>query len=105
VASLMQELGLGTTELLLNDSILLPEDLKDVLHQQFSRLSEIEKQVLSLFCRESEPLNLAKLLEYGTVSLSNLVNVLQSLSRRCFIEKTGSFYTLPPVLREYIKVL
>ncbi|MCC3572322.1 MAG: NACHT domain-containing protein [Microcoleus sp. PH2017_40_RAT_O_B] len=105
VATLMQELGIGATELLLNDTVLLPEDLKDVLHQQFSRLSEIEKQVLSLFCRESEPVNLAKLLEYGTVRSPDLLNALQSLSRRCFIDKTGSFYTLPPVLRQYVQEL
>jgi hypothetical protein len=104
VATLIQELGIGATELLLNDTILLPEDLKDVLQQQFSRLSELEKQVLSLFCRESEPVNLTKLLEYGTMRSPDLLNALQSLSRRCFIDKTGSFYTLPPVLREYIKV-
>ncbi|MCC3454627.1 NB-ARC domain-containing protein [Microcoleus sp. PH2017_08_TRC_O_A] len=105
VATLMQELGIGAAELLLNDTVLLPEDLKDVLHQQFSRLSEIEKQVLCLFCRESEPVNLAKLLEYGTVRSPDLLNALQSLSRRCFIDKTGSFYTLPPVLRQYVQEL
>ncbi|TAF90798.1 MAG: AAA family ATPase [Oscillatoriales cyanobacterium] len=105
VATLMQELGIGATELLLNDTVLLPEDLKDVLQQQFSRLSEIEKQVLSLFCRESEPVNLTKLLEYGTVRSPDLLNALQSLSRRCFIDKTGSFYTLPPVLRQYVQEL
>ncbi|WP_293147570.1 MULTISPECIES: NB-ARC domain-containing protein [unclassified Microcoleus] len=101
VATLIQELGIGATELLLNDTVLLPEDLKDVLQQQFSRLSEIEKQVLSLFCRESEPVNLTKLLEYGTMRSPDLLNALQSLSRRCFIDKTESFYTLPPVLRQY----
>jgi len=105
VANLMQELGIGATELLLNDTVLLPEDLKDVLQQQFSRLSELEKQVLSLFCRESEPVNLAKLLECGTVRSPDLLNALQSLSRRCFIDKTGSFYTLPPVLRQYVQEL
>ncbi|MEG4282447.1 NB-ARC domain-containing protein [Microcoleus sp. A006_D1] len=105
VATLMQELGIGATELLLNDTVLLPEDLKDVLQQQFSRLSELEKQVLSLFCRESEPVNLAKLLESGTVRSPDLLNALQSLSRRCFIDKAGSFYTLPPVLRQYVQEL
>jgi NB-ARC domain len=105
VATLMQELGIGANELLLNDTVLLSEDLKDVLQQQFSRLSEIEKQVLCLFCRESEPVNLAKLLEYGTVRSPDLLNALQSLSRRCFIDKTGSFYTLPPVLRQYVQEL
>ena len=105
VATLIQELGIGANELLLNDTILLPEDLKDFLQQQFSRLSELEKQVLSLFCRESEPVNLTKLLEYGTMRSPDLLNALQSLSRRCFIHKAGSFYTLPPVLRQYVQEL
>jgi predicted RecB family endonuclease len=48
VATLIQELGGGVTELLPDDTILLPEDLKDVLQQQCDRLSEIEKQVIVL---------------------------------------------------------
>ncbi len=103
VATLIQELGGGVTELLTDDTILLPEDLKDVLQQQCDRLSEIEKQVLSLLARESEPVNLAKLLENGTMPASDLLNVLQSLSRRCLIEQQGSFYALPLVVKQYLK--
>jgi hypothetical protein len=62
VANLIQDLGGGVTELLPNDTILLPEDLKDVLQQQFDRLSELEKQVMSLLAKESQPINRAKLL-------------------------------------------
>ena len=86
-----------------DDTILLPEDLKDVLQQQCDRLSEIEKQVLSLLAKESEPINLAKLLENGTMPASDLLNVLQSLSRRCLIQQQGSFYALPQVVKQYIK--
>ena len=103
VATLIQELGGGVTELLTDDTILLPEDLKDVLQQQCDRLSEIEKQVLSLLARESEPVNLAKLLENGTMPASYLLNALQSLSRRCLIQQQGSFYALPQVVKQYIK--
>ena len=105
VATLIKDLGGCVTELLPNDTILLPEDLKDVLQQQCDRLSEIEKQVLSLLAKESEPITLAKLLENGTMPSSDLLNALQSLSRRCLIEQQGSFYDLPPVLRQYIKGL
>ncbi len=105
VATLIQELGGGVTELLTDDTILLPEDLKDVLQQQCDRLSEIEKQVISLLAKQSEPINLAKLLENGTMPASDLLNGLQSLSRRCLIEQQGSFYKLPLVLRQYIKAL
>ena len=105
VGNLIEELGISATELLLDDTILLPEDLKDVLQQQYDRTSQLEKQVMSLLARENQPVNLAKLLERGQISSSDLLNALQSLSRRCFIEKQESLYTLPPVLREYIKGL
>jgi NB-ARC domain len=105
VANLIQELGIGVTELLIDDTILLPEDLKDVLQQQYDRTSELEKQVMSLLAKENQPVNLAKLLEKGQISSSDLLNALQSLSRRCLIEKEGSLYTLSPVLRQYIKGL
>ncbi len=102
VATLIQELGGGVNQLLPNDTILLPSDLKDVLQMQFDRLSELEKQVISLLAKESQPVNRTKLLENDTIGLSDLVNALQSLSRRCLIEQQESSYTLPPVLRQYI---
>nr|WP_041623368.1 NB-ARC domain-containing protein [Oscillatoria nigro-viridis] len=105
VATLIKELGISATELLLDDSILLPEDLKDVLQQQYDRTSELEKQVMSLLARENQPVNLANLLGKRQISSSDLLNALQSLSRRCLIEKQESLYTLPPVLRQYIKGL
>ncbi|MEG3976898.1 NB-ARC domain-containing protein [Microcoleus sp. herbarium8] len=105
VANLIQELGISVTELLLDDTILLPEDLKDVLQKQYDRTSELEKQVMSLLATENQPFNLANLLKKGQISSSDLLNALQSLSRRCLIEKQESLYTLPPVLRQYIKGL
>jgi hypothetical protein len=102
VATLIQELGGGINQLLPNDTILLPEDLKDVLQQQFDRLSELEKQVMSLFAKENQPVDRTKLLENDTMPLSDLVNALQSLSRRCWIEQQANFYTIPPVLRQYL---
>ena len=102
VANMIVELGCDATELLQNNTIFLPEDLKDVLQQQFNRLSEIEKQVMFLLARENEPVNLAKLLENSIVTSSDLLNALQSLSRRCLIKKSENLYTLLPVLRQYI---
>jgi DNA replication protein DnaC len=102
VANLIQDLGGGVTELLPNDTILLPEDLKDVLQQQFDRLSELEKQVISLLAKESQPINRAKLLENEIIPASDLLNALQSLSRRCLIEQQANFYTISPVLRQYL---
>jgi len=105
IATLIQELGGCVTELLPNDAIFLPEDLKDILRQQCDRISEIEKQVMSLLAQEINPINPAKLLENSRITSSDLLKALQSLSRRCLIEQEGIFYTLPLVLREYIKEL
>ena len=101
VANLIQDLGGGVTELLPNDTLLLPEDLKDVLQQQCDRLSKLEKQVISLLAKESQPINRAKLLENDIIPASDLLNALQSLSRRCLIEQQANFYTISPVLRQY----
>ena len=101
VAIQMHALGESVTDLLPDDTILLPEDLKEVLQSQFRRVSEIEKKVLLLLAGESEPVTVAKLLENTTISASDLLNALQSLSGRCFIEKQANLYKLPPVLRQY----
>ncbi|MEG4861922.1 MULTISPECIES: NB-ARC domain-containing protein [unclassified Microcoleus] len=103
VATLIQELGGCVNQLLPNDIILLPEDLKDVLQQQFS-LSELEKQVISLLAKASDAINLTQLLENSQIPASDLVNALQSLSRRCLIEQQANFYTISPVLRQYATI-
>ena len=97
----MQELGEDVTNLLPRDTILLPEDLKDNLSQQFSRLSLIEKEVIDRLASENTPINLAKLLENGTIPASDLLNALRSLSQRSLIEKQENIYLLPPVWKEY----
>jgi len=102
VALQIQELGESVTDLLPDDTILLPEDLKEILDRQFNRLSTIEKQALFLLAKEREAVNLAKLLEKSTIEGLDLLNALQSLLRRCLIEKIDNVYTLSPVLRQYI---
>ena len=101
VATLMQELGEDVTNLLPRDTILLPEELKDSLSQQFSRLSTIEKKVIDRLASENTPINLAKLLEHSPIPASDLLNALRSLSQRSLIEKQENLYLLPPVWKEY----
>jgi hypothetical protein len=102
VALQIQEVGECVTDLLPDDTILLPEDLKEVLDLQFNRLSTIEKQLLFLLAKESTPVNLAKLLENSPIPALDLRNALQSLLRRGLIEKIDNLYRVYPVLRQYI---
>jgi hypothetical protein len=103
VVTFIQELGIAVHELFPDETLLLPEDLKDSLQEQLSRLSQIEKQVLSVLAKESEPINLAKLLEFGILPSVDMLNALQSLSRRGLIEKAASLYSLSSVLRQYVR--
>lgn len=101
VAHFLIELGLNSSDLLQNQ-IFFPEDLKDILQQKFDRLSEVEKQVMSLLATVDNPISLNKLLETIKIPFSDLLNALHSLSRRCLIDKQEECYTLPPVIRQYI---
>ncbi|WP_354635555.1 NB-ARC domain-containing protein [Planktothricoides raciborskii] len=105
VAIFIQDLGVFVTDLLVNEPLLLPEDLKDILGQIYDRLSNIEKQILSLLTKENEPVSLAKLLENNIIASADLLNGLQSLSRRCLLEQQDNCYSLTSVLKQYIKGL
>jgi DNA-binding IclR family transcriptional regulator len=64
-------------------------------------LSAPEKQLLSLLAKEYEAIALVKLLEIAPMPSADLLNTLQSLCRRCWVEKTDHLYRMSPVLRQY----
>ncbi|MFB2921612.1 NB-ARC domain-containing protein [Aerosakkonema funiforme] len=107
VAAMVYDLFDGDVcEFLKYDTLLLSEDLKYILTQQFKRLSELEKNVISRLASENEPVYISNLLEYIQLQPSDLFNAIQSLRRRSFIEKEeggGMVFTLQPVLRQYVK--
>lgn len=102
VGNFMVDLGLTVTQVLQNQPLLVPQDLKDILQQPLAWLSEPEKQLLSLLAKEDEPIALVKLLEIAPMPSSDLLDILQSLCRRCWVEKTDRLYRISPVLRQYL---
>ncbi len=102
VANFMVELGLTVTEVLQNQPLLFPQDLKDILQQPLAYLSEPEKQLLSLLAKENEAIALVKLLEIAPMPSADLLDILQSLCRRSWVEKTDRLYRMSPVLRQYL---
>jgi NB-ARC domain. len=104
VATLIQESGVNVTDLLQNDIILLPEDVKDILRQQCDRLSDREKQILSILARETQPLKLSKLIDKQPNLNLELVNVLQSLQRRCLVDKIEDSFWLSPLIKQYLVI-
>ncbi len=130
IATLITELGVSLTDLLQNDTLLLPEDVKDILRQQYDRVSDTEKQILSILHRqdacttlhrqdacttlhrqdacttkENQPVKLATLREQQPNLNLELVNVLQSLQRRFFVEKNDQGFWLSPLIKQYLASL
>lgn len=102
VANFMVELGLTVTEVLQNQPLLFPQDLKDIFQQPLAYLSEPEKQLLSLLAKENEAIALVKLLEIASMPSSDLLDILQSLCRRSWVERTDHLYIMSPILRQYL---
>jgi hypothetical protein len=106
--TLIKDLFNGRTdEYLKYNPLLLCEELKAILNQQFDRLSDLEKEVMSCIGSKVEPVATAKLLEDIQISPSELFSAIQSLERRSLIEKQTqndeTVFTLAPVVRQYVK--
>ncbi|MEG5064908.1 NB-ARC domain-containing protein [Microcoleus sp. B3-A4] len=107
VATMIQDLFNGSLSEFLSDDTLFLGDLESLLHQPFNRLSESEKQVMSWLASETAPVSISKVPENLHLSRSQFLKVMQSLGRRSLVEKIQegdrTFFTLAPVLKEYVK--
>ncbi|WAL61492.1 WD40 domain-containing protein [Thermocoleostomius sinensis] len=107
VASGIQELAEGDiAELLpyLRQGEFQFGDINDLLKRQFERLSLAEQQVMYWLAINREPVTLAEL-EADIVSdlvRRQLLDAVQSLIRRCLVERTTKQLSLQPVVMEYI---
>lgn len=85
-------------------SAFLFDDIRDLLHQQFQRLTEIERSIMYWLAIDREPVTLADLQTdfIAPVPMRELVESLNSLQRRSLIEKSSSSFTQQPVVMEYV---
>ncbi|TBR56862.1 hypothetical protein B4U84_25755 [Westiellopsis prolifica IICB1] len=91
------------SEFLKQDKVVLG-DIRDILAQQFERLSDLEKSIMYWLVINREPIGIAELFEdfVPPILQAKLVEAVESLLRRSLIEKTVSLFTLQPVLMEYV---
>jgi WD40 repeat protein len=79
-------------------------DVRNLIGQQFNRLSELEKSLLYWFSINQDAVDL-KELQGDLVSQSiSLLEILESLNRRSLIEKNNSKFSLQPVVMEYVTI-
>ncbi len=87
-------------------------DIRDLLEQQFERLSDLEKDIMYWLAINREPVSLSELREdiVSPVPQQKLLEAWESLGRRSLIEKATptlvekntTAFTLQPVVMEYV---
>lgn len=80
------------------------EGIRDVLHQQFRRLSLLERDVVIWMAIEREPVTLQRLSGNLTpiMSLSQVLNALNALRARSLLERVDDGLALQNVVMEYM---
>jgi WD40 repeat protein len=104
VATTIQDLFAGNIAEFLRQENAVFGDIRDVLDQQFARLSNIEQEIMYWLAIAREPISVSELREDFVLQVSpiKLLEALESLSRRSLIEKNAARFTQQPVVMEYV---
>ncbi|MCL1466997.1 NB-ARC domain-containing protein [Argonema galeatum] len=107
IASLIRNIFMGkVSEFLKEDCLLLTEDIKFRLNELFDRLSLIEQQIVVELSKFNQPVSREDLRQALSLSSTDLINGLQSLSKRYLlktIEGEKISFNLSPVFTEYVR--
>ncbi|HAG84573.1 MAG TPA: ATPase domain-containing protein, partial [Cyanobacteria bacterium UBA12227] len=88
--------------------LLVTEEIKFRFNELFERLSPIEQQIAVEVSKSSQPVSREDLRKSLSLSSMDLINGLQSLSKRYLLKTTEGDkigFKLSPVFREYIRTL
>ena len=104
VAATIQDVFGGSVDDFLRGSSLFVGDFREILSQQFQRLSSIEKQILYALALERYPVTFFQVRDVlrDWASTSKLTQAWESLGRRAFWEKTAQGFTLQPMVMKYV---
>lgn len=109
IATTIHELFGGSVTEFLEQNTLFLGDFSYLLHQQFQRLSELEKEMLGWLGQMDQPATLAELRKgiQADAPWSELLQALESLGRRSMIEtikqENQTCFTLQPTIRKYVR--
>ncbi len=108
MAGLIQEVFAGkVSDFLVYNTVILCESLQEELIRKFERLTPQELAIMGPLSQEAQPVCLAQLLHLTGFSPNECFNLIQSLSRRFFVESQEQEgvrrFFLNPVLKEAVK--
>jgi WD40 repeat protein len=84
-------------------SAFLFDDIRDLLDQQFRRLTDLERAIMYWLAIVREPVTLPELqTNFVILPQRDFLESLNSLQRRSLIEKSSTSFTQQPVVTEYV---
>lgn len=102
-AATIEEIYNGHIQTFLDEKIVIFDDIRNILDQQFERLSPVERQVLFWLTVEREPASLSMLCTNLFQARPNKVlEAVTSLQHRFLIEHQSTGFTLQNVVMEYL---
>lgn len=108
IAGLIKDVFKGkVSDFLKENSLIITESIRSRLNQLFERLSPIEQEIILGLSQDNSPLLREDLREHLSLSSLDLINGLQSLTRRYLIkiiESEQILFQLSPLFREYIRI-
>ena len=106
VATTIQCLFDGSITNFFSQNTLMLEEIFERLEQQLSSLSEPEQAVFNILATQDKPLLLSELQSQIVPSISTkiLLETLTFLKTRSLINTAGAEFSLPPLLRDYVRV-
>jgi WD40 repeat protein len=104
VATTIQDVFDGKISEFLKHEATVFGDIRNLLDQQFDRLTELEKDIMSWLAINREPVSLSQLQDdiVSPIPSQRLLEALESLGRRSLVEKNTIFFTQQPVVMEYV---
>lgn len=109
IADAVEDLCDGSVAQFLSCPTLYLGDLEPILERIFQRLSELEKQVIFWIANQEKAVDISITPADFPLSHSDLWKGIQSLKRRCLLERVmetkGSFFTIQPVIKSFGKML
>ncbi len=103
-AATIQELFDGDVAEFLHQKTAVFGDITTLLNQQFDRLSDLEKQIMTWLAINRDGATIAQLAEdiVPLIPKRYLIDAASSIARRPIVEKQGALFTLQPVVMEYV---
>jgi hypothetical protein len=104
VATTIRDVFDGNVSEFLNQNTAVFGDIRDLLNQQFERLSDLEKEIMYWLAINCEPVSLLELRSdiVSPVPPPKLLEALESLVRRSLLERSAALFTLQSVVMEYV---